>query len=270
MIESIFKYNFLQNALFAAILGSFVCGIVGTIIVEKKLVSMSGGIAHSSFGGIGLAYLIGIEPVIGALVFALFASVSIPVINKRTNTNADTLIGMFWSVGMALGIFFITIMPGYPPDLTSYLFGDILTVSKLYIYIMFILTVIILVVISSLFKYWQAFLFDKEYSKIIKIKSEFMEYVLMVIIGISVVVLIKVVGIILAIAMLTIPAAISRMFTYNLKKTMILAVLLGMLFTLLGLYISYNYNIPSGATIIILAVCIYFFSIGLKKVLKIE
>jgi len=270
MLESLFKYNFLQNALFASILGSVVCGIVGTIIVEKKLVSMSGGIAHTSFGGIGFGYLLGIEPIIGGLFFAIAASIGIPMINKRTKTRSDTLIGMFWSVGMALGIIFINIMPGYPPDLTSYLFGDILTVSTLYIYIMLILTLIILFVLVSLYNYWKAFLFDEEYMKIVGLNSSIMEYILMVIIGLSVVILIKVVGIILTIALLTIPVAIARMFTYDLKKIMMLSIIFGLIFSLIGLYVSYNYNIPSGATIIIISVLGYFSGMIIKQIFRIE
>ena len=140
MIEALFSYTFIRNALMSAILASIVCGIIGTIITQKRLVSMSGGIAHASFGGIGLGYLLGIEPIIGGLIFSTLASLGISTIKRRTNTNADTLIGMFWSVGMALGILFIALTPGYPPDMTSYLFGDILTVSSPYIKMMLILS----------------------------------------------------------------------------------------------------------------------------------
>jgi zinc transport system permease protein len=265
VLENIFKYTFLQNALFAAILGSIVCGIVGTIIVEKKLVSMSGGIAHTSFGGIGLSYLIGIEPIFGGLAFAIMASLSIPIINKKTNTKSDTLIGIFWSVGMALGIFFISMAPSYPPDMTSYLFGDILTVSTMYVKVIFVLTLIILFIILSFFNYWKSFLFDKEFSSIIGIKSDFFEYLLMILIGLSIVVMIKVVGIILSIALLTIPPATARLFTYNLKNIMIFSILLGLLFCYSGLNLSYTFNVPSGATIIVVSVIGYFLSLIIRK-----
>ena len=135
MIHAIINYSFMQNAVMAAILSSVLCGIIGTIIVEKKLVSMSGGIAHTSFGGIGLGYLLGVHPIITGMIFAVGASISIPMIKRKTNAAADTLIGVFWATGMALGILFIGLTPGYPPDMTSYLFGDILTVSTLYIFL---------------------------------------------------------------------------------------------------------------------------------------
>ena len=129
MIEAIFKYTFLQNAFLTALFASVVCGIVGTIIVEKKLVSFSGGIAHASFGGIGLGYLLGFEPIFGGIGFAVLSAFGVAQIRKRSNTNEDTLISMLWAAGMALGILFIALTPGYPPDMTSYLFGDILTVN---------------------------------------------------------------------------------------------------------------------------------------------
>ncbi len=268
MIEILFSYNFMKNALMAAMLSSVVCGIIGTIIVEKKLVSMSGGIAHVSFGGIGLGYLLGIEPIIGGLVFSVLASIGISTINRKTNTNSDALIGMFWSVGMALGILFIALTPGYPPDMTSYLFGDILTVSSVYIKIMIILSLIILISILSIFNYWKAYLFDEEFTKVLGINTLFLECFLFILIALSIVVLIKVVGIILSIALLTIPPAIAKLFTYDIKKIMIVSTFSGIVFNVLGLVISYQYNIPSGATIILLSVIGYFVSIVLSKYIK--
>ncbi|WP_099189435.1 metal ABC transporter permease [Tepidibacter mesophilus] len=268
MIETLFSYNFIKNAFMAAILSSAVCGIIGTIIVEKKLVSMSGGIAHVSFGGIGLGYLLGIEPIIGGLIFSVCASIGISNINRKTNTNSDALIGMFWSVGMALGILFIALTPGYPPDMTSYLFGDILTVSSIYINIMLILSGTIFISIFSIFNYWKAYLFDEEFIKVVGINTVFLEYFLFVLIALSIVVLIKVVGIILSIAMLTIPPAIAKLYTYDIKNIMIFSTILGIVFNVLGLLISYQYNIPSGATIILLSVIGYFVSIALSKYIQ--
>lgn len=258
MIEAIFKYTFMQNALIAAILASIVCGIIGTVIVEKRLVSMSGGIAHASFGGIGLGYLLGIEPIFGGLAFALFASLSIPAIARNTSARSDTLIGIFWSAGMALGIFFISLMPGYPPDMTSYLFGDILTVSKSYLYIMAFMTVVLILIFGSMFTHWQAYLFDEEFTSIIGVKTHWLEKWLYGMIALSIVVLIKVVGIILVIALFTIPAASAKLFSIDLKKVIIRSIGFGMFYSLVGLYISYRFNIASGASIILFASISYF------------
>jgi len=265
MIDALFEYTFIRNAVLASIIASIVCGVIGTIIVEKKLVSMSGGIAHTSFGGIGLGYLLGFEPIIGGLIFAVIAAVSISKIRRETKTKSDTLIGMFWAVGMALGILFISMSSGYQPDMTSYLFGDILTVSSVYIKIMVVLSIIILGIIFTAFNYWKAYLFDEEYLKVLGIDIKILEYILFIIISLSIVILIKVVGIILAIALLTIPPAISKLFTKDLKKIMGLSIIFGIILSFLGLYVSYNFNIPSGSTIILVSVVSFLVVSFLKK-----
>lgn len=265
MVDAIFKYTFLQNAIISAALASIICGIIGTIIVEKKLVMLSGGIAHASFGGIGMGYFLNIEPIIGALIFAVASSFGVVTIKEKSKVNTDTIIGMFWVLGMALGIIFISLTPGYPPDISSYLFGDILTVSKMDIYIMATLDFIVIFMVIGFFNHIKSYLFDKEFSNVIGINVKLIEYIIFLFIAFSVVVLIRIVGIMLIIALLTVPPAISKLFTYNLKKIMGLSILFGLVFSLLGLFISYNLHIASGATIIIVAVCSYVISLIIKK-----
>jgi len=265
MIHAILNYSFMQKALMAAVLASILCGIIGAVIVEKRLVSMSGGIAHTSFGGIGLGYLLNVPPIITGMIFAIIASISLPVIKRKTNTASDTLIGIFWATGMALGILFIGLTPGYPPDMTSYLFGDILTVSTLYLILLSVLSIVVLIVFISMFNYWKAYLFDETYLHVIGVKTSFFERILYILIALAIVLLIKVVGIILAIALLTIPSAIAKLYTKQLKVMMIAATLISMFTSIGGLVLSYYFNIPSGATIILLAVVIYFGSYILKK-----
>ncbi|WP_242985412.1 metal ABC transporter permease [Vallitalea okinawensis] len=252
-----FQYTFIQNAFVAAILTSIICGIIGTIIVEKKLVMMSGGIAHASFGGIGLGFLLGIEPIMGGLLFAILSALGVVKIKDVIGTKADTLIAMFWSVGMALGILFIALTPGYPPDMTSYLFGDILAVSTSDIYITAFLTVIIIFVIASLFVYWQAYLFDEEYLKVKGFNVKTFEYILYVLISIAIIIVVKVVGIVLIIALLTIPTSIAKMYSRNLRNLMFLSILISIIICVAGLYISYYIEIPSGATIILTGSLLY-------------
>lgn len=265
MISAILKYTFMQNAVIAAVLSSIICGIMGTIIVEKRMVSMSGGIAHASFGGIGAGYLLGIEPIIGGLVFAVGTSLSVGQIKRHSNANTDTIISMFWSAGMALGILFIALTPGYPPDMTSYLFGDILAVNKTYLWIMLGLTLAILLIVVLYFNYWKLYLFDEAYAKIMGINIRVFEVVLYVLVALSIVILIKVVGVILSLAMLSIPPAISRLFTNRLKWVMVLSGILGIVFAIIGLAISYYVNIPSGASIILTATVSYFVILLVKK-----
>ncbi|HHW48830.1 MAG TPA: metal ABC transporter permease [Clostridiaceae bacterium] len=253
MFEALLKYSFLQNALIGSILASIACGIIGTLIVEKKLVMMSGGIAHTSFGGVGMGYFLNIEPIIGALIFAVTAAAGISVINKKSRTNTDVLVGMFWSVGMAMGILFISFTPGYPPDMASYLFGDILTVSHLDLIIMLILDIAVMIVITALYDHFKAYLFDEEFASVVKIRTAILEYLLYIMIAFTIVVLIRVVGIVLVIALLTVPPAIAKFITYDLKKIILSSVILGMLFCIAGLWISYELHIASGASIILVA-----------------
>lgn len=266
MIRAIFEYQFLQNAFIASILASVVCGIIGVIVVEKKLVMMSGGIAHTSYGGVGLGYLLGFEPIIGAFLFSICAALGIGFIKRKGGGRSEVIIGLFWSLGMALGILFIALMPGYPPDLTSYLFGSILSVTKADLYLMIILTVIVTLVIFILFNDWKAYLFDEEFASILGIKTAFLEYLLLIIIAMTIVVLIRVVGIILILALLTAPAAIAGMLTSKLKGRMIYAIIFGNIFCILGLWISYMMDIASGASIVILSVISYFLSYALRAI----
>lgn len=266
MIEAIFKYTFLQNAFLTALFASVVCGVVGTIIVEKKLVSFSGGIAHVSFGGIGLGYLLGFEPIFGGIGFAIMSGLGVAQIRKRSNTNEDTLISMLWSAGMALGILFIALTPGYPPDMTSYLFGDILTVNGVYLRVMIGLSIAVILIVVLLYNYWKIYLFDEEYAGIMGIKTSGLEFLLFLMISVSIVILIKVVGIILSLAMLTAPPAIVKLFTNRLSRVMIGAGILGIVFNVLGLMISYQMNIPSGATIILITIVSYLIAFLGKRV----
>jgi len=268
MLDAILNYNFMQHALIAAILSSIICGIMGTIIVEKRMVSLSSGIAHASFGGIGAGYFFGIEPIIGGFIFAIITSLSVEGIRQRTNSNTGTIVSMFWAAGMAIGILFITLTPGYPPDMTSYLFGDILTVNKTYLILMAVLTAMIVLIVLLYFSYWKLYLFDEEYAKIMGINTKPFEIVLYILIALSVVTLIKVVGIILSMALLSIPPAISKLFSNKLEHIMILSGVIGLLLSTFGLAISYYLNIPSGASIILLAILIYFIALSIKYVMS--
>lgn len=265
MIAALFEYGFMRNAFFISILASIACGIMGTIIVEKKLVMMTGGIAHASFGGIGLGFLLGIEPIYTALVFSAGASMGIAALRRKTTTGNDVLVAMLWSVGMALGIVFISLTPGYPPDLTSYLFGNILTVPVHAVLTTAVLVLAIILFVVSLFHYLKAFMFDEEFFQSMGLKTTVIEYLLFVMISFTVVILIKVVGIILVVALLTAPPAIARMFTYSLHKIMLYSVLLGIAFCMAGLWISYTLDTASGASIILVTAAGYLLSAALSK-----
>lgn len=257
MIEAFFKYNFIQNALAASILASIACGIIGTMIVEKKLVMMSGGIAHTAFGGVGMGYFLKIEPIVGALIFSLLSSLGIAKIHRELHTQTDILMGLLWSMGMAAGILFIAFTPGYPPDMATYLFGDILTVSRSDLAIMALLDIIIFAVVVVLFDVLVLYLFDEELLMVKAINVQYFDYLLFAMIAATVVLLIRVVGIILILALLTAPVAIAKMITNGLKQIMLVSSLLGMVFCVAGLWLSYELRIASGASIIIVCCLAY-------------
>lgn len=259
MIEALFKYTFLQNAVIGGVFASILCAIIGSIIIEKKMVMLSGGIAHTSFGGIGLGYFLGIEPIIGAYGISILSALGLTAFHRNSDSgNNDALIGIFWSLGMSLGILFIAITPGYPPDMTSYLFGDILTISKFNLNLIILNTVLVFLIISIFFNYWKSYLFDEEFLSILGFNTRIFDYTLFIMVAVSIVSLIKVVGIILVIALLTIPPSSAKLFTSKLKNMMILSGVFGIFYTLIGLYISYTINIPSGASIIIFSAAIFF------------
>jgi len=258
MFEAILQYRFLQYAIATGILTSVLGAVIGVVVVEKRLVMMSGGIAHTAYGGVGLGYLAGFEPIIGAFGFAVAAALGMGYIKRKGTLKSDVVIGLFWSLGMALGILFVSMMKGYPPDLTSYLFGNILSVGIVDFIIMAAVTVIVLLLVVIFFSYWKAYLFDDRFAEIRGINVAFMDYLIFVMIAVSSVAMIRVVGIILVIALLSAPAAAASLLASGFGRRMVIAGGLGALFTLGGLWASYTLDISSGASIVIIAVVSYF------------
>ena len=265
MLEALTKYSFLQNALIAGILVSVLCGIIGVIITEKKLLIMSGGIAHTAYGGVGLGYLLGFEPIIGAGIFSVAAALIIGAVRRKNTAHSDIIISLLWSLGMAAGIAFIGLMPGYPPDMNSYLFGNILAVTKSDIYLMLTLTLTVALAVTLFFNDWKTFLFDSGFAKVNGIKTAFLEYLLLILTALSIVALIRVVGIILVIALLSAPAACGALLTKTLKSRIITAMLLSAFFCISGLTLSYYFGVASGAAIVFISVIFYFILLIFKK-----
>jgi zinc transport system permease protein len=259
-----FQYQFMQRALIAAILVSIACGVVGSYVVIKRIVSLSGAISHAAFGGVGLGYFLGVNPVLAAIPFSIISAMAIGGVRQITNISEDTGIGILWSVGMAIGVLFINLTPGYAPDLFSYLFGSILTVNNTDLYIMFILDMVIVATVYLFRREFLAVSFDEEFSNVVGLPALLIYMLLLALVALSVVVLIKVVGVILLIALFTIPAAISKQYTYNLKKLMILATIIGILLTTVGLILSYIFNLASGATIVMVLASAFAISYYLK------
>ncbi len=257
VIEAFLDYRFMQNALAAALLSGLLCGLVGVIIVEKRLVMMSGGIAHTAYGGVGLGYLCGFSPLLGAILFSLGAAFGIGEVRRKSSSGTDILISLFWSLGMAAGIVFVALSPGYPPDLNSYLFGNILTVTSADLWLMAGVGALVVLLVLIFFEDLRAYLFDETFAAVSGMRVRVLEYLILGMIALAVVVLLRVTGIMLAIALLTAPAATAAMLTRRLLPRMLTAAGLSAAFAVVGLIVSFYFDIPSGATVVALAVLTY-------------
>ncbi len=268
-----FHHTFMVNALLTGLLASIACGVVGTFVVARRITYIAGGIAHSVLGGMGAARYLDVvhgwpvTPLQGAIVAALASAVIIGVVSLRAREREDTVIGAIWAVGMAVGVLFIANTPGYNQDLMSYLFGNILMVSTSDLYVIGILDLIVVVVTFLMFNQFQAVCFDEEFARVRGLNVEFYYLALLALTALTVVILVTVVGIVMVIALLTLPVAVAGFFTRTLPRTMALAIGLSIVFTTLGLAISYGPDLPAGATIIVVAGISYLIVIGLQRVI---
>lgn len=249
------EYDFLQNAMLAAVLSGVVCGIIGTYIVAKRMVFLAGGITHASFGGIGIAYYLGHNPILGALVFAILSSLGIEWGARKGKIREDSAIGMVWSFGMAIGIVFIYLTPGYAPNLMSFLFGNILTVNQADLIALAGLVAVLLIVAVFFLKQVVYVAFDAEFARSRGVYVNMVSYVMAVLIALAVVFCIRSVGIVLLISLLTIPSVIVNTVTKSFGKITLWASITAISGNIAGLYLSYTFNIPAGAaTIFLLAI----------------
>ena len=221
---NILSYEFIQNAILAGLLASIVCGLIGPFIVTRQMVFISGGLSHSAFGGLGIAYFMGINPLYGATVFVLLSAAGVGLFEETTG-KSDLFIGILWATGMAIGIIFIHLTPGYAPDLMTFLFGNILTVPRSDISIMLILVLFVSLSVLVFYKGFVSIAFDEEYAKARRLPVRFLNIGLLLLIGLSIITLIQVVGIILVIALLTIPVAIAEEFSTRFHRIMIISVI---------------------------------------------
>ncbi|MCF7853399.1 MAG: metal ABC transporter permease [Candidatus Pacebacteria bacterium] len=251
--HAVASYGFLQNAVLAGLLASLACGVIGTYVVVKRIAFISGGIAHAVLGGMGIAYFFGGRPLLGAIPAALLSAVIIGWVSLRAREREDTIIGALWAVGMAVGIMFIYKTPGYSADLFSYLFGNILMVSAENVWLVGVLDAVIILLVVMFFKGFTAVCFDEEFARVQGLNVDVLYIFLLCLVALTVVILVQVVGIVMVIALLTLPAAIAGQWLRGLRHMMIGACAAGMLFTQSGLAVSYTYDLPAGATIVLIA-----------------
>lgn len=249
-IAEIFQYKFLAHAALACLLCGIACGIIGTYVVCRRLVFLSGGITHASFGGIGMAYYFGANPLLGALIFSILSAWGIETFTSRKQIREDSAIGLIWSLGMAIGIIFIYLTPGYAPNLMSFLFGNILSVTSTDIVWMAIVDAVILLIFATMYRPILYVAFDREYARSQNFPTRIISYLMVTLVAITIVISIRVVGIVLLISLLTIPAVIGNLISKSFSRILVYGSVIAALSAFAGLYISYKTNIPSGASTI--------------------
>lgn len=261
----IFTYTFIQNAIMAGILVSISAGIIGSLIVTNRISFLAGGIAHSSYGGIGIALYLGIPILFGATVFAVITAIVIAYLTLQNRERIDAVIGIMWSAGMALGIILIDLTPGYNVDLMSFLFGSIIAVSINDIYYMVVLDLVVVSLVTVYYREFLAISYDSEFAQLRGINVKFFYTLMLVLSALTVVAAIQVVGLILVIALLTIPTYIAENYANRLSTMMILSAIFATIFTLSGLVLSYMYDLSSGASIIVVSILGLMISKIIKK-----
>lgn len=251
------QYTFFQHALIGSLLASIACGLVGTYIVTRRLVFISGGLTHSSFGGIGLGLYAGISPILAAAIFSVLSAFGVEWLSKRKDMREDSAIAVFWTLGMALGIMFTFLSPGFAPDLSAYLFGNILTITMGDIALLGGLAALLILFFVLYIHPIIYIAFDREFARSQGIPVQLFEYILMMFIALTIVACLRMVGIVLVISLLTIPQMTANLFSHRFQRIIWLSIVIGYLSCLGGLMISFYLNVPSGASIIFFSIIIY-------------
>lgn len=256
MLE-LLNYTFFQHALLGSLFASIACGIIGTYIVTRRLVFISGGITHASFGGIGIGLYAGISPLLSAAIFAVLSAFGVEWLSKRKDMREDSAIAVFWTFGMAIGIIFSFLSPGFAPDLSAFLFGNILTITSTDIWMLVGLSVLLIGFFTCFLNPIIYIAFDREYARSQRIPVVLFEYLLMMFIALTIVACLRMIGIVLVISLLTLPQTTANLFTHRFKNIIWLSIAIGFLGCLGGLLLSYQMQVPSGAAIIFFLILVY-------------
>ena len=256
-LTELLHYTFFQHALLGSLLASIVCGIIGTYIVTRRLVFISGGITHASFGGIGIGLYTGISPLLSAGIFAVLSAFGVEWLSKRKDMREDSAIAVFWTFGMAIGIIFSFLAPGFAPDLSAYLFGNILTITPTDLWMLAGLSVLLGAFFICFLNPIVYIAFDREYARSRQIPVTLFEYILMMFIALTIVACLRMVGIVLVISLLTLPQMTANLFTQSFKSIIGLSIVFGYMGCLGGLFLSFQLQVPSGAAIIFFSILVY-------------
>jgi zinc transport system permease protein len=265
---SALSYDFIRNAICAGVLASILCGVVGTFVVVKRVSFLAGGLSHAAFGGLGICFFLGINPLWGAIVVSLACAIVLGLMDTEKVKSHDSIIGVLWAAGVAVGIAFVYWTPGYAPNLMTYLFGNILLVTRTDVWTTLLLTVFVLAVLLLFGKGFVAVAFDEVFARVQGAPVRFLLTLLLVLVALTVVVLIQVVGILLVIALLTIPPVVALMLFKDLRSVLLSSVGIGVVMTLSGLAISYYEDLPSGPAIVLLGTALLLLVYAVQKAVQ--
>lgn len=254
---SIFQYDFIIKGLLGAIFASITAGLAGSYIVSRRMVFLSGGITHASFGGIGIGYFFGFNPVVGAAIFGILSALGVEYLSVKQKIREDSAIGILWAFGMAVGIIFIYLTPGYSPNLMSYLFGSILTVTNADIIALGIMSVVLIIYFSAFYRSILYISFDESFARTYSPYVNIFKYVTTALVALTIVLNIRMAGIVLVLSLLTIPPNIAMIFTKVYSRIILWSVISGFIGTAAGYTISFFAGIPTGATIIFTLVVLW-------------
>lgn len=255
----------MRTALAAGLLTSVICGVIGTLVVVNRIVFLAGGIAHAAYGGIGIAFFFGLPYMAGTTGFSLAVAMTMAAVTVKAKHRSDTIIGVLWAVGMALGVILLDLTPGYNVDLMSYLFGSILTVPVSDLWIMLAVAMVNIGVVTYFYNDYLSMSYDEEFAQIRGVAVRRLYFLLIGLVAVSIVMIIQVVGLILVIALLTIPPFICEKYARSLTAMMVYSSALSIIFTVTGLYLAYRFNLTSGAAIILVAGAGFLISLLIER-----
>lgn len=248
----LFQYSFFTNALIGVIIISVAAAFIGTYIMTRRLVSISGGITHACFGGLGLGYFLGVNPILMASVFAIGASASVEWLSERYRVREDSATAVVWALGMSIGVLFIFLTPGYVPELNAFLFGNILTISGADLWAFAIYTIILILFFTFCYNRIIACAFDRDFARVSKMPVRLISYIMTAMVAVCIVLTIRLVGIMLLMSILTLPQMIAEMFAPRFKMMVMWSMIISIVCGVVGLFVSALINVPCAAIIVIL------------------
>lgn len=256
-MDSILQYEFFRNALYGVTIISIAAAVIGTYIVTRRLVAISGGITHACFGGLGLGYFLGVSPVLTAAVFAIGSSVGVEWLSRNQRMREDSAIAVIWALGMAVGIIFVFLTPGYVPELNVFLFGNVLTISNGDLWAFAVFTAVLLLFVGVFYKQILAYSFDRDFASVMHVPVRFIGYAMTVLVAVCIVLTIRLVGIMLLMSMLALPQIIAETFCKRYPTLMAGSVVVSLLCCVGGLFLSACINVPCSALIVVIMVVAY-------------